>query len=363
MRRLVADIVASVQAEVPAFADLDPDDVRRIAAGDLRRGEAAMTGHQLPSKEALEAIAAVTARLARAGVPLDAINRARGIAARRVFETWRESGGDEPSSQVETLHWMWNWTQAVAARIASAYREVELEVEGRDEDKQAWYLRGLLDGTLSLVEAQSRAPAYGLLPGRRYIPLRARSSDDVDARQLQRAIEAGGRAVGDGAGALVAVVEGDVWGLVSRPPALPAGHGVVGLGPAAELSGVPDAFKLAERALETAMALGRRGVVDIDDLSLRPIVLSEDHLGDRLVRRYLDPLRELGEFGVALERTVRQYLECGMRIDESARALIVHPNTLRHRLDRFQQVTGADLRRTEDLVEVWWALERRRVTG
>jgi DNA-binding PucR family transcriptional regulator len=51
-----------------------------------------------------------------------------------------------------------------------------------------------------------------------------------------------------------------------------------------------------------------------------------------------------------------------MRIEESARALIVHPNTLRHRLDRFQQVTDADLRRTEDVVQVWWALERRRIS-
>ncbi|MEA2373648.1 MAG: hypothetical protein QOD53_111, partial [Thermoleophilaceae bacterium] len=25
----------------------------------------------------------------------------------------------------------------------------------------------------------------------------------------------------------------------------------------------------------------------------------------------------------------------------------------------FQELTGADLRKTEDLVEVWWALERR----
>ena len=56
------------------------------------------------------------------------------------------------------------------------------------------------------------------------------------------------------------------------------------------------------------------------------------------------------------------YLASGMRVDASAKALIVHPNTLRHRLDRFQQLTGADLRKTQDVVEVWWALERRRVS-
>jgi DNA-binding PucR family transcriptional regulator len=39
----------------------------------------------------------------------------------------------------------------------------------------------------------------------------------------------------------------------------------------------------------------------------------------------------------------------------------VHPNTLRHRLRRFDESTGADLRRPADLVELWWALERRRL--
>jgi DNA-binding PucR family transcriptional regulator len=137
---------------------------------------------------------------------------------------------------------------------------------------------------------------------------------------------------------------------------------VVGLGTAGELSAAAASFALATRALEAATAFGRTGVVSIDDLSLRPVILSEDHLGERLVRRYLEPLRELGEFGATLERTVQQYLASGMRIDHSAKALIIHPNTLRHRIDRFQQLTGADLHRTEDVIEVWWALERRKVT-
>jgi DNA-binding PucR family transcriptional regulator len=38
--------------------------------------------------------------------------------------------------------------------------------------------------------------------------------------------------------------------------------------------------------------------------------------------------------------------------------LAVHPNTLRYRLRRFEEMTNASLRRTEDLFETWWALER-----
>ena len=240
----------------------------------------------------------------------------------------------------------------------AAYRSVEAARRG--EDKRVSVLRGLLDGTLAPVEAESRAAAYGLLPGARYVALRGRPSPEADLDELQRAVELSGGS--DAGGALVAAVDGDLWGLVSRAPAIEPGQGVVGLGVVADLGEAHASFKLAGRALETAIAFGLAGVVSIDDLSLRPVILSETHLGERLVRRYLDPLGELGEFGRTLEHTVQQYLASGMRIDDSARALIVHPNTLRHRLDRFQQLTGADLRRTEDVIEVWWALERRRVS-
>jgi DNA-binding PucR family transcriptional regulator len=41
----------------------------------------------------------------------------------------------------------------------------------------------------------------------------------------------------------------------------------------------------------------------------------------------------------------------------------MHANTLRHRLRRFEEATGANLRSPADLAELWWALERRRLEG
>ena len=50
-------------------------------------------------------------------------------------------------------------------------------------------------------------------------------------------------------------------------------------------------------------------------------------------------------------------------MDDTARALHVHPNTLRHRLKRFEELTGASLRNATEVMELWWALERRRLVG
>jgi hypothetical protein len=359
----VEQIVASIRGELPELAEIPVEEVRRMTASDIRRGQAAMAERRLPTPEELDASAAVTVHLARMGVPLGAVNQARRLAVRHIFEAWRGQAREtdvDPAEQIEYLYSLWNWTDAITARAATAYRQVEVEVEGRDEDQRAWFLRGLLDGTLSPADAQGRAAAYGLLPGARYLALRGRPSPSRDARQLQRAVELTGG--GDDGGVLVAIVDGDIWGVVSQPPRIDPGDGVIALGAAVELGGLGVSFTLAGRALETAAAFDLEGIVSIDDLSLRPVVLSEEDLGERLVRRYLEPLNELGEFGATIERTLEQYLASGMRIDDSARALIVHPNTLRHRIDRFQQLTGADLRRTEDVIELWWALERRKVT-
>jgi DNA-binding PucR family transcriptional regulator len=38
----------------------------------------------------------------------------------------------------------------------------------------------------------------------------------------------------------------------------------------------------------------------------------------------------------------------------------MHVNSLRHRLERYREISGADLADTETVAEVWWALQYRR---
>ena len=58
--------------------------------------------------------------------------------------------------------------------------------------------------------------------------------------------------------------------------------------------------------------------------------------------------------------TVEHYLANDSNVETTAAALDVHPNTVRHRLARFEEATGRFLRATETLVEFWWAAQRRR---
>ena len=136
---------------------------------------------------------------------------------------------------------------------------------------------------------------------------------------------------------------------------------VVGVGPPARLAGLPAAFALAGRALQTALAFGEQGVFSLADLGIRPAILADEALGEVFCARHLEPLASLGRLGGELEATLRALFDHDLHVDDTARALHVHPNTLRHRLRRYEEATGASLRRQADLVELWWALERRRL--
>ena len=100
-------------------------------------------------------------------------------------------------------------------------------------------------------------------------------------------------------------------------------------------------FAIASRALQTAVAFGQEGAFSLADLSIRPAILADEALGDAFAARYLEPLAALGRLGAELEATLRAWFDQGMRIDDTARVLHVHPNTLRHRLRRFEEATGA----------------------
>ena len=50
-----------------------------------------------------------------------------------------------------------------------------------------------------------------------------------------------------------------------------------------------------------------------------------------------------------------------MRVEPAAERLFVHPNTVRYRLRRYEEMTGTDMSITEEAFRVWWALRRDQV--
>ena len=159
---------------------------------------------------------------------------------------------------------------------------------------------------------------------------------------LRREAARGGRSV------LVGVQGSRLIVLVSEPRegAGPIGRLVDGFGPGPVVVGpvAPD-LAAAHASAREALA-GLRAApgwpdaprpVDADDLLPERALSGDPAAHRRLVETCVAPLEAAGG---ELLRTVAGYLEGGGSLEACARALFVHPNTVRYRLRRVSELTG-----------------------
>jgi DNA-binding PucR family transcriptional regulator len=350
---LVARTGDRIRDEIPEFRRVPVEALARAIRGNVQRALTALRDLRPPTDAELEQAAAIGRERAEQGLTVDAVLHAYRISISSVWsrfgEVARERGADVASVLAfsETL---WLWADAVMDIVAAAHREIELEQAREEQQRRDAFVLALLTGTLGAAELRRDSATYGLDADRAYVPFRARASRQRVAGALA------------GEGGLVIALDRDVAGIAPQRPASVPGV-ACGVGPPAQLADVAPAFALASRALQTAVAFGQEGTFSLADLSIRPAILADAPLGDAFAARYLEPLDALGRMGAELDATLRAWFDQEMRIEETARVLHVHPNTLRHRLRRFEEVTGATLRDPRHLVELWWALERRRLAG
>ncbi|ASK65710.1 PucR family transcriptional regulator [Brachybacterium avium] len=253
---------------------------------------------------------------------------------------------------------LWALGDAFSTRAVIVHQEQSLAEAVADSGRRSrWIIDAVLTG-LPRTELRSGAAAYGLTD-REARALKAPRPDhrvDVGRRLRDWATRAGVSVLTTPHGtAEVGMVIG-----APAPGVEPEGM-TLALGPAGTLESLPESFAAATRVLETALAVGHRGIADLETLSWRMGITASPEATALLQRRHLAPLEAEGEFGQFLLETVRAYLAHGLSIPRAAASIPVHANTLRYRLKRFQELTGADLRDPEDLIEVSWALAAPRV--
>ena len=74
----------------------------------------------------------------------------------------------------------------------------------------------------------------------------------------------------------------------------------------------------------------------------------------------LDPIeRTEGEYGGELLRSLEAFIENNGNWERAARQLYCHRHTLRYRIRKIEELTGRDLSRATDRIELWLALRAR----
>ncbi|HWT25619.1 MAG TPA: helix-turn-helix domain-containing protein [Solirubrobacteraceae bacterium] len=355
---IVEGIGERMREEIPDFRRVPAESISQRVRGNILRALAALRELRAPTDEELELPAAVGRERADQGLTVDAVLHAYRITVTAIWSRFgdlaRQRGADVASVLAfsETL---WVWADAVMDVAAASHREVELEHAREEQQRRDAFVIAVLLGTLDAADLAREGATFGLDPEREYTPFRARAAaDGAPAHRLAMSLA--------GEDGMATGLDRDVAGIAARTPSEQP-RVVIGVGPAARLEALPAAFGMASRALQTALAFGQEGAFSLADLSIRPAILADEALGDAFATRYLTPLADLGRLGADLESTLQTWFDQGMRIEDTARALHIHPNTLRHRLRRFEEATGATLREPRHLVELWWALERRRLAG
>ena len=128
------------------------------------------------------------------------------------------------------------------------------------------------------------------------------------------------------------------------------------------------AFHEARCALEaTSLADGDAPeVASHQDLGAFTLLLSlQDEDALRLYSEgLLEPIqRTEGEYSGELLRSLEAYIEHNGNWERAARQLYCHRHTLRYRIRKIEELTGRDLSRATDRIELWLALRAKELVG
>lgn len=135
--------------------------------------------------------------------------------------------------------------------------------------------------------------------------------------------------------------------------------GYVGVGQAAEAGELRVSLLQARHAADALLARGVEGWLTHEELASPAVLLAAQDpavlqaLARTVLGGVLDSDRDRGTELVA---SLRAFLDGGGRWQETADALHVHINTLRHRMKRVEELTGRSLASTADRVDLFLAL-------
>ncbi len=198
------------------------------------------------------------------------------------------------------------------------------------------------EGRLEAVLADAGAPALVATSAAAGKPLLCAVVDSADTDPLATATRAR-RALTGGPG------RNGVRAAVSRP---------------ASVGSLRRAFHEARCALEATSLADDEApeVASHQDLGAFTLLLALQD--DEALRLYSDGLlepieRTEGEYGGELLRSLEAFIENNGNWERAARRLYCHRHTLRYRIRKIEELTGRDLGRATDRIELWLALRAR----
>ncbi|TDD36740.1 helix-turn-helix domain-containing protein [Saccharopolyspora elongata] len=258
------------------------------------------------------------------------------------------------------------------ATVVQAMPFIALEIERTravraTELRYAWELfEWVHSGTVGIDTVRTRLHALGLQPDGPLAAVVVRtSSPGADSARLGDLLGTDGVAAQRGGEVVAFAQVSDTVAELARriTDALASGVVHVGVGKPGTASELRVSLLQAAHAAEAVSSRAERGWMTHEQLSSPALLLSaqDPELLAATSRALLGPVLDHDERrGSDLVPSLAVFLDAGGRWQEAAQRLHVHINTLRHRMNRVEELTGRSLSITADRVDLFLALRALR---
>ncbi len=379
---VTAAMVSRILEEVPVYRRLPPDglsDVEQLAARNCRvLSEALRSGGRL-DREELRYVAEHVRERVRRGVSLESMLHAYRVGLTAFWEQCIAEAielGFSRDAALELARRTSELSDDLTTHAAESYVREESRLRALSDQAARDLLEMLLRGEVDAEALKTHLAAPGLDSTETLLVVVGRISSSSRSRSdaLETASQAIARALSTGrASPLIAIRSGAVVAVAPADAGIPVAERLAavhddlrergtelfcGLStPRASLAGVPAAFDQAVLAVSRASL--RQPVVSLAELPVvQNLLLGATSTMRALLTGIAEEIDLDGREALPqMHATLQAFAEANMNVTHAAKALHVHPNTLRYRLRRVHERSGRDPHSFNDLVDLLCLLE------
>ncbi len=374
--RIVGSTLDTIMAEVPVYGDRGApvaDDTRRAAAYVYASFLEMLRTGRAPGEPVARSLATVGADRAAQGIPLGDLLQAFRISGRVIAGALNDAVAERDLDRDAAL-WVAEaivlWVDVVSNLAARDHSRAQARILQESEERRRGFLLDVLYGGLSGEDAVERADEVGW---DRAPPQWVAVLGRDDGRDVDRAVEE--EITGDLGAGFAALTHGDLVLVVPAPTSADVDtlEGLVtqrttkaglhlGLTlPQSGVDGVRRAFLEATEALTIARATGE-AVVHFGAAVLDRLLRRDPELLSELVTSTLNTVLAYDRSrNTELVHTLETYFACGESPTRTAEVLHTHPQTVRYRLTRVNEIVGLSLDDPDDRLQILLALRGRRL--
>ena len=361
---LLERVTLRLRREIPHYAEMPIDDLRAQSETQLRYVLDELSGSAIAAENGPAAYGRMRAEQ---GVPLEVVLHAYRVAWAELWSGLLATAKEDRPSNEDLLNastdffWM---ADDYAGRMLAAYRERARELLLREEAERSATLEGVFSGYLHGSEALWEAAALLNLPYEgRYVVVAA-ATPTPGREALPGMKEALQRAHMTSAWRLAPDVEAGIVSLRAKEstaalldelrsrPEVRAGISA----PYTLLASTPHALHVARLVLGT-LPEGTGAIKQFDESPIAALLAASPDTASDLRKSVFGNLDELPADDLeTLLLTLSTWYEAGGSVNDAAKLLYVHPNTIRYRLRRVQTQTGRSLENPRDVADIRAAL-------